>query len=438
MTTFTRITVVGTARRAELVVPDDEPVGGLVPTLMELLEEPTGSVARPLALVRPTGEQLDAALSAAEQDLVDGEQLRLVRADEAPPPPEVADVTDVVGDSFADRPGRWSTLAREALGAVAVGTAAAVAALVARPGLGTWLVVLAVLAVAAVVAGRTGHRWTALALTAAAAGAVVAAPLVVGSLPDADALTWGGAGVLLVWLVLGAGVGVALRDRAALAGAAVGAVLAGLLLLTRAAGLPVDHALALTGVASVVVCGLLPWYALSSSGLTGLDDQVLAGRPGRRAGVVRTVDEAYRVLGWATVAVAVPLGAAAALLLTSPERWAVALGGVLAGVTALRTRAFPLVVQQVALALAALSAAVTAALGPVGAFAARRGELGPVVLLAVAALVVAVGVGARPAEHQRARLRRLGNLAEAVGVIALLPLLLGVFGVFADLLGAFR
>ncbi len=85
------------------MVPDDEALGGLLPRLMELLDEPTGPVARPLTLVRLTGEQVDAALTAAEQQLTDGEQLRLLRADDAPPPPEVADVTDVVGDSYADR-----------------------------------------------------------------------------------------------------------------------------------------------------------------------------------------------------------------------------------------------------------------------------------------------------------------------------------------------
>lgn len=433
MTTFTRITVVGSLRRAELVVPDDEPVGGLVPRLMDLLEEPTGSVARPLALVRPTGEQLDAALSAAEQDLVDGEQLRLVRADEAPPPPEVADVTDVVGDSFADRRGRWSARAREGLGAFAIGTGAAVATFSSVPGLLVWLGVLGVLVVAAVVAGRTGHRWTALALTAAATGSVVATPVVLGAPADVDLLTWAATGVLLGWVVLGLGVGVALDDRPALAGSALGAVLTGLLLAVRALGLDDDTALAVTAVAAVLACGLLPFYALSSSGLTGLDDQVLAGRPSRRTTVLTTVDEAYRVLGWSAVAVALPLGATAALLISSPNRWAAALGGVVAGVTALRTRVFPLVVQQVALGVAALAGAVAGVLAaPIGLTVSQQ-----LVLLAVAALVVGVGVGVRPAAHHRARLRRLGNLAEAVAVIALLPLLLGVFGVFADLLGAF-
>ena len=70
--------------------------------------------------------------------------------------------------------------------------------------------------------------------------------------------------------------------------------------------LTVDEILTVTAAAAVVVCGLLPWYALSASGLTGLDDQVLAGRPGRRDRVLATVDGAYRSLSWAAVAVALP------------------------------------------------------------------------------------------------------------------------------------
>jgi hypothetical protein len=46
-------------------------------------------------------------------------------------------------------------------------------------------------------------------------------------------------------------------------------------------------------------------------------------------------------------------------------------------------------------------------------------------------------VVARPASHQRAYLRRVGNAVEALAVIALIPLLLGMFGVFSDLLQAF-
>ena len=74
---------------------------------MDLLGEPSGSVARPLTLVRVDGEQLDVALTAADQEVLDGELLRIVRADDAPPPPEVADVTDVLGESLRDRAGLW-------------------------------------------------------------------------------------------------------------------------------------------------------------------------------------------------------------------------------------------------------------------------------------------------------------------------------------------
>jgi hypothetical protein len=52
-------------------------------------------------------------------------------------------------------------------------------------------------------------------------------------------------------------------------------------------------------------------------------------------------------------------------------------------------------------------------------------------------VLVLIMVLARPAPHQRAFLRRIGNVIEALSVIALIPLLLGMFGIFSDLLGAF-
>jgi hypothetical protein len=51
--------------------------------------------------------------------------------------------------------------------------------------------------------------------------------------------------------------------------------------------------------------------------------------------------------------------------------------------------------------------------------------------------LVVIMVLARPAAHQRAFLRRVGNAFEALAVIALIPLLLGMFGIFSDLLRAF-
>src|SRR6186997_3256615 len=153
MVEFTRLTVIGSARKADLVVPNDEAVSGLMPRLMELLEEPTSSVVRPLTLVRATGEQLDIGLTIADQQVSDGELLRLVRSDDAPPP-EVADVTDVLGESMRDRAGLWSTFARELTGAVAIGVLSCAAAtqLPARPV--AFVVAVLALSVAAAILGR--------------------------------------------------------------------------------------------------------------------------------------------------------------------------------------------------------------------------------------------------------------------------------------------
>lgn len=473
MTDFTRLTVIGSLRRAELVVPDDEALGGLLPRVMELLDEPAGPVARPLTLIRLTGEQVDAGLTAAEQQLTDGEQLRLIRADDAPPPPEVADVTDVVGDSYAGRAGRWSTTARHSLAAVTIGAGACMALLVHPVSVPVGITALVALCLAAVVAGRigwpgavpypaaayppapqtrTGHEsadaaggaqpWLTIACTAAAAGIsipvgrtlLMSSSLVGSAAPGTVTLLWAAVTLTLIWIVLGFGVGVGLRSRPAIPGALVGAGLIALPLALAASGLTGDQSLVIGVVAAVVVCGLLPWYALSASGLTGLDDQVLAGRPSRRPDVLRTVEAAYRTLSWSTVAVAVPLGAGAGLLATSTNRWAMILGLMVITVTALRTRSFPLIVQQFALGLAAVAATTVAVLSP-------RPSVTPVQVSALVVgfvVVVALAAGVSPAAHHRARLRRFGNLLEAIAVISLAPLLLGSFGVFTDLIGKFR
>lgn len=439
MTDFTRLTVVGSARRAELVVPDDEPLGGLLPRLLELLDEPAGPAARPLTVVRSTGEQLDAALSAGQQQLLDGETLRLVRADETPAPPEVADVTDVVGSTFANRRGRWTPAARHAAAAAATGILVCAAGLVQPVPETAAAIAIVVLIAAAVLFGRLGRNWPVVALTAASIGLAVAAVHGAGSaarlLGRTPYFRIGPIAVTaaVVWVLLGLGFGAGLRNRSAGPAAVIGAVLAILPVVLTAAGMPASHALAVTAVLAGVGSGLLPWFALATSGLTGLDDQVMSGAPGRRARVLRTVDDAYRSLTWSTWAVAVPLAVGPAVLITATDRWMAGLGLALMLVTALRTRVYPLMAQRIPLWTAALVVAVVA----IVSHRDLLGGSGRVVALAVLAAVVAVAAGVQLADHHNARLRRLGNLLEAIAVIALPVLLLGAFGVFSDLLGAF-
>jgi type VII secretion integral membrane protein EccD len=436
MVEFTRLTVIGSARKADLVVPNDEAVSGLMPRLMELLEEPTSSVVRPLTLVRATGEQLDVGLTIADQQVSDGELLRLVRSDDAPPPPEVADVTDVLGESMRDRAGLWSTFARELTGAVAIGVLSCAAAtqLPARPV--TFAVTVIALSVAAAILGRASMRWLCIALTAAALGVVAATVWSFSSeLGLAPGLRFAAAVsgfAALGWICLGIGHGQGLRSRRAWLGSLVGVPISALPLIMVVLGSAAEQAAAVTAAVSVVVCGVLPRLALAASGLTGLDDQVVEGHPRRRDDVSLTVNEAYRLLSWATFAVAIPIAVTSAVLLASKDLWTVGVGLAVVIVSALRTRAFPLAVQQIALWFAVLVGLLAGVLGQ-----SRLSEpLVAVILTAIAVLVV-IMVMARPAAHQRAFLRRVGNAFEALAVIALIPLLLGMFGIFSDLLRAF-
>jgi type VII secretion integral membrane protein EccD len=436
VTEFTRLTVIGSARKADLVVPNDEVVTGLMPRLMDLLDEPTGSVVRPLTLVRSTGEQLDVGLTIADQQVPDGELLRLVRSDDAPPPPEVADVTDVLGETLRDRAGLWSTFARELTGAVAMSVLSC--ALAAQLGTGPAPLVVAVvlLSTTAAIVGRASLRWICVAATAAALGVAAAAAWQFSSaLNFAPALRFSAAVLgfaVLGWICLGLGFGQGMRSRPAWWGSLVGVILAAVPLILVALGWVPEEAAAVTAAVSIIVCGVLPRVALAASGLTGLDDQVLEGHPRRRDEVSLTVNDAYRLLSWVTFAVAVPVSVSSALLLASDDLWAVGVGSAVIIVSALRTRAFPLAVQQMAIWSAVLA-------GLLGGLVGQPRLDGPVVaaILAGLSVLVMIMVLVRPAAHQRAFLRRLGNGIEALAVIALIPLLLGMFGIFSDLLRAF-
>jgi len=440
MTGYTRLTIVGSRRRAEMVVPNDEAVGSLIPRLMELLDERAGSVARPLTLVRSTGEQLDSSLTPGEQSLYDGELLRLLRDDATPPPPEVSDVTDVLAESRDERAGLWQEGSRRATAAVSLGVSGAAAGLLLEriPGIPLGWTLFAAYAVAVIVAlasGLAGGRWLSVAATSLAVGLALPVSLAVLSglprgLPDPVRVI--AAFAVLGWAALAVGVGAGLGRRPAWWGGVLGALLPLLLLLLPLTGLGAAASEGVVAVLAAVVCGLLPWYAMSASGLTGLDDQVVEGRLRRRDAILTSVTTAYRTLTWATFAVAVPFALTAAALLASSDLWAVGLGAAVVVLTAARTRALPLAVQGFALWAAAGGSAVAGLL----AQPALDPELG-VAVLAVGVVVAVVAGAARPPEHRRASFRRIANVVEAVVVAAMLPLLAGVFGLYAELLGAF-
>lgn len=444
MNDYTRVTVVGSTRRAELVLPSGEAIGALIPDLMDLLDEAPGAVSRPLAIVRSTGEQLEHAGSLAEQRVLDGSILRLVREDAAPPPPEVSDVTDAITDAYEQARGRWSVRARQTVSAVAAGAFAAAAAIVAVPLSPAALPVIAgitvVAVLAAVVLARLGRRWAPVAAMAVAAGTTVPLAMVLPRLipPTAagTALPFVAEQVLvlaaLLSTVLALGAGAGRGDRAAWWAGVIGAVQAAVPIAASRLGVEAVAAAGIGSILAVTVAGLLPWFAMSASGLTGLDDQVIEGRSRRRDVVLAAVDDAYRALSWSTWAVAAPIAVGAALLVLDGGVFAVLTGAAVLLVAALRTRTLPFTVQAAALWTAVVTAGIVAALAQPERFAVWA-LLGA----AAASLVALVAGGGNPPAHRRAALRRWGNRLEALAVAALLPLLVGHLGLYAQLLGAF-
>ena len=443
MSTFTRLTLVGSVRRAEVVVPSDEGVAAMLPQLLDLLGESPRLSPLAVSLVRVTGDQVDLALDPATQGLVDGEVLRLVRAAAAPPSPEVADVTDATAEELRVRPGRWTISTRQAVAATAAGLAAAVSGAVVAGSLDQTtmtpdaaLVTAGILSVglsaASAGVGRAGRRYASSVLLALALGACVPFALLLVVAGRTDLAEGALAALLLAWIALGAGVGIGRNDRGALAGAAAGAALTTLHLVLDGLVSPVN-ADAAVAVVAAVACGLLPWWAMTTSGLTGLDDAALDGVAPRRTRVRLTLDEAYRGPTWSSVAVAIAVAVSCTGLMASADGAATILAGLVLAVVALRTRSLPIATQAVALWVAVAIPLIVGVLGPWAGEApwvAAGCALGAGILFAVLA-------GWRPSGQQRARLRRLGDIAELVGVLAILPVALGVFGVYGDLVSTF-
>ncbi|HST66923.1 MAG TPA: hypothetical protein VLM05_17205 [Mycobacteriales bacterium] len=271
-------------------------------------------------------------------------------------------------------------------------------------------------------------------LTGLAAGIAVVTALRMALAPGVTATGWvlpvATAVGLLGWTCTAAGIGLGLGHRPALAGSVLG--LAAVCVPLAAAGLGAERAAAFGATAAVVACGLLPRYAAAAAGLTALDAAVLGGRLRRRTDVRRGVDRAYSTLTWAVSGVSWTLAATSGVLLGSLDGWAAGLGVAVVTVTALRTRGFPIAAQQMALWAAVVAGLLVGGFGRMGSEPRDVGA--GLALLVVAVLVLPL---VRPPAHTRAALRQVGDVAETVAVVAMVPLLVGLFGVYSDLLGAF-
>lgn len=436
---YVRLTVRGAARTAEVVLPTDLTLEALLPELLDLLGQPGG--AERYGVFTDTGHRLTPDTPLAQLDVVDGRRVRLVPLADAPAEPVVHDLVDRL--AAADVRGLWGPATRPWVLAL-LGVVPVLAALWWLRGSLTqpWIPVLALLA-AAVGAHTARLRASAWVLLGAAALVGLAGlPAVLAGQGGAD---WpGGAAGWLVSLagaVLLAGGLLAGHPRAAALAATVLAGFVAVSVVTLTLGATPAQAAGVLGVAALLVLGLLPRASMAGAGLFAVDDAVARGDRVTVPRVAQVVAEAHAALTATVVVTAAAMGVAL-WGLSGPATsgiWAAALAAVLALAFLVRSRHFPLAAHRLVVWGAVLAGALAVAASLVA------GAPDAPVLPGLAAGAAAVGLVllALPAAPEAtalrsAQARRVAGAVERVCVLAAVPLLVGLFGVYGQLLGSFR
>lgn len=438
---MTRVTLIGSSRHVDLVLPSQEPVGTLLPQILELLnDQPKADVASKV-LLTPGGNEIDDGMSLAAAGVADGTTLRLHSSADAPPAPVVYDVTDAVVAESGHVTGRWSARWRD----IAAGTFAAAglwaASLFLVPAgadsTGSWVLLIesAVLLIlgAALGAGRTVP--VAVAVSLAGAGWLMGASGLAYS-------PWPGPQQVLLMAVLTAVtlavLGLVVERGRGFYSAAL--VLTILLVTWSAAALfsaePVATS-AIAAAASVLVLGLLPKVALTLSGLAALDDRRAHGNLIGRQDALAAIAAAHQTLVLGAIVCAISLAAGLWLLGGDAEsqEWTLPLLLALTLANFLRAMSFPLAAQRLALYTAS----------SIGVFAMAnsliRSSPSLFWLVGTLMLVISLVIGAmlliRLPAHVAARFRMAGKRFETISILAVIPLLMGLFGVFGQLLETF-
>lgn len=424
---FARVTILGTRRNADVVLPTREPLHVLVPSLLDLLDEPDRLAEYEMATV--DGRMLDLSRPLGGNGIQDGQLLRLTTATETPRDPEVYDVVETIRGYATPTRGLWAGPGRAwgaSLVAAAILMGAAVLLAVTRPPTSheTWLLAGAAgcLAIVARGFGQAAAAWLAWG-----AGLVLTAWAVHTTQPEPSATVVALATVLAV-------AGACARHGRALGGAAVV-----LLTVSAVAALVRSHApddlrtgLTVTTIL-VVAVGLAPRTALAISGVLRLDAAVTEGASVRRHQARRAIEEAH----WSLAAAVAVLAACTTVVgyIVSETReldtWQITMTILLAAAWALRGRHLPLVVERVAAACGAVALLTGLAISSLRTSPEHATPLALGVLLV--AIAVALWHLMPISAYATALAARWSDRLEAAVVIALLPVLVGTYGVYADL-----
>lgn len=435
---YTRLTIIGSHRKAEMVLPDDEPAGSLLPQLLDILDEriPGG---QEIALATLSGEHISLDATLGEQGISHGTMIHLIPLDDAPQPPEIVDITDAVAVAAGQRRDHWNAGASIASIATACAVVAGIASatmqtgssgLIEPPNL--WLILAAglITAMAALLA-RFSYTGAAAAFGATAVG--TAAPLLALSpLPwtqQTRVVVLAGA----AWVVLGAVVGAGLNRRSVLVCSSIGILAAVLAALGDQLAWPQTLVAVLTSLIGMTLVGVLPGVALALGGLTRYDDRSMRGERSERRDVDGAIAEGFATLTWAVIAIGIPTGLALFSMTGRDDPWTTGLVLVICLVLLLRARVLPLIPQRVALFVAGL--------GPLLAMLVTAPQLSSVLRTVTATILLAGLLGVallRPSAVLGAKLRRTAEVVELLLMITTIPLALGALGIYTDLLETFR
>jgi type VII secretion integral membrane protein EccD len=439
-TGYSRVTLVGTRQRVDVVLPSDEPIGRLMSDLLRLTDEPESHPARARMLVTADGAVLDAGATLTGTGVADGTILHLVGRSEVPPAPVVHDVTDETAADVDSRAGAWGPPAKRWTATGSLLVLLGVVAVLAPDVFGdasTGVVGVAALLIAAVgwVVGRRGSQPLGTALMLGAGVLATISAWTAGTAAAWSMPTRWLAVVTTAAVVALLGVAAPL-GRGDLPGRLIGLGLAALWAVGMALDLPAHRIAAAAAAVVALLLGLLPRLALSASGLDVLDDRRAVDQAVSRPAVHSALAAAHRGLLVGAVTVAAGGALAGWLLATHPGPWTTPLAVVTTVVMLARARMYPLVGQRLPLLAGAGLVGVAVV---VAWWSGTPGPpIGPMaVVLGVAAVPMLVLV-VDPPEHMRAMLRRVVDWIEALAVVATVPLAAGVFGAYGRLLGMFH
>lgn len=426
MNDFVRLVVLGSSYRATISVPSNEPLSQSIPDIVELISEPKNLTGH--TLVTRLGEEIDVTLTPLDQQLRSGTVLRLLPITAAPQPPEVAEVSDAIIEYFEGNKTGWNATNRFTLGAIVL--AITTLLILSFPDIPSWVPVSLIGASFITASALSWLISTKAGLFAASVG-FGAIPSAFGSLsllnPEIPPSLVLPLAIATAWLLIGAA-----ATKQALLGAITALLFSAVQISLSLLGLNAEQTASVIAVLVILALGILPTLALNISGVTKLDYEAMEGEKINRLGTLQRTAQAYKSFSWAIYAIASYGCIALISLLSVANIWANLLATALVLVMLLRTRITPFAYQSWALWIGAIIGLVVGALSNTVFYTPLIASI-----LGTIALATILLTTIRPNKASRIRLRRTGDIIETLATIAALPLTLGIFNIYAQLLEVF-